>query len=73
MDKIRNLSLAALAGAALLLPASQADAAPSAEITQMTDDVTSLTELAQGVVLPAAGVIIAFGAGALIVKRVVYS
>jgi len=73
LSQLRNLSLGLLAAGSLLLPASQAEAAASAEITQMTDDVTSLTDLAKTVVLPVAGIIIAFSGGALIVKRVIYS
>ena len=73
LSQLRNVSLGLLAAGSLLLPASQAEAAASSEITQMTDDVTSLTDLAKDVVLPVAGIIIAFSGGALIVKRVIYS
>lgn len=73
LSKLRNVSLGLLAAGSLLLPASQAQAVASAEITQMTDDMTSLTDLAKDVVLPVAGIIIAFSGGALIVKRVIYS
>lgn len=68
-----GLGGAALGGAVILgqtQPASAQDA--SAAIQQMTNDLTAI-EAATAVIIPVAIASMVFGAGALLVKRFVYS
>ena len=72
-NPVKQLLCTAALSLAILSPfavsPAPAEAAASPEITQMTDDLTALGDLAKDVMLPVAGIVIAFVIGSRLVKR----